>query len=248
MNCYIIGDIHGYADLLQQLLDRIRTELRQQDVVVFLGDYIDRGPDSKGVIDIILQLKKQYQVVCLKGNHEQWMLQTFAQSKNSWVTGMDGFSMMESYSMEFANKLREVFRNLGVKIFTEPEVNKKLYQHFFQQIMPRDHLTFFTSLQNYYENEYCICVHAGLNIDLPLAEQQEQDLLWSLPANFLQTWQGEKILVMGHQGTHSVDESMWGKPIVTEKVALLDTSCYETGVLTAMRLPDRKVFQAQKTL
>ena len=59
MNCYIIGDIHGYADLLRQLVDKICTELQEQDVIVFLGDYIDRGPDSKGVIDIILQLQKQ---------------------------------------------------------------------------------------------------------------------------------------------------------------------------------------------
>ena len=248
MNCYIIGDIHGYADLLRQLVDKICTELQEQDVIVFLGDYIDRGPDSKGVIDIILQLQKQHQVVCLKGNHEQWMLQTLTQSKNSWVTGMDGFSMMESYSSDFTEELRQVFRNLGVKIFTEPQANEKLYQYFFHKIMPEDHLHFFTNLQNYYENEYCICVHAGLDANLPLAEQQEQDLLWSLPGNFLQTWQGEKVLVMGHQGTHSVDEAMWGKPSVTEKVVLLDTSCYETGVLTAIRFPDRKIFQATQSL
>ncbi|BBM82409.1 metallophosphoesterase family protein [Candidatus Uabimicrobium amorphum] len=246
MNCYVIGDIHGYANLLSQLVDLITPKIQKQDTIVFLGDYIDRGPDSRGVVDIILQLRKHHNVICLKGNHEQWMLQALEKSKNSWVTGMDGFSMMESYSRDFADNFRQAFRNLGVKIFTQPQVNEEHYRYFFHEIMPSEHLDFFMSLQNYYENKYCICVHAGLNAELPLEEQQEQDLLWSLPANFLQTWQGKKTLVMGHQGTHSVDESMWGKPIVTPKVVLLDTSCYETGVLSAIRFPDRKIFQAQQ--
>ncbi|WP_372369644.1 metallophosphoesterase family protein [Candidatus Uabimicrobium sp. HlEnr_7] len=244
MNHYIISDIHGYANLLYDLVETLKKTIQKEDTIVFLGDYINRGTNSKGVVDIVLQLKNEYNVVCLKGNHEQWMLQSFQEGNNSWIMGMDGFSTVASYSPEFADELRAVFKKLGPKIFLQKDIIIPYYQTFFKEIMPQQHLNFFLNLKGYYESEGLLCVHAGINQDRPLEEQQEQDLLWSLPQDLLHTWRGEQTIVMGHQGTHEVYKSMWGKPIITEKVILLDTSCYNTGVLSAIRFPDREVFQA----
>ncbi len=78
---YVIGDIHGRADLLDQLLTRIDAERPRgaapQSLYVFLGDYVDRGPDSKAVIERIIGLSRRRNVACLKGNHEAFLLEFF---------------------------------------------------------------------------------------------------------------------------------------------------------------------------
>src|SRR5262245_6137422 len=84
-----IGDVHGNREALKDLLGRLEIELRTDDTVVFLGDYIDRGPDSKGCIDLILQFrtKTPANVVTLPGNHEDSFLQTREDPcRYSWLT------------------------------------------------------------------------------------------------------------------------------------------------------------------
>ena len=75
-----IGDIHGHRPALEDLLGQIAGEVAEGDTVVFLGDYIDRGPDSKGCVDAILRFRSEVRadVVCLLGNHEDWLLRTMA--------------------------------------------------------------------------------------------------------------------------------------------------------------------------
>jgi len=78
MPTYAIGDIHGNLSALDDLLSRVVPELQPADTLVFLGDYIDRGPDSRGCVESIVRLKEEadFSVVSLLGNHEQWMLRT----------------------------------------------------------------------------------------------------------------------------------------------------------------------------
>src|SRR5215470_12335077 len=75
---YAIGDVHGRADLLQSLLTVIDADLRhsrpERAIQVFLGDYVDRGPDSRAVLDLLIERSKCHETVCLKGNHELFLL------------------------------------------------------------------------------------------------------------------------------------------------------------------------------
>jgi serine/threonine protein phosphatase 1 len=86
-----IGDIHGNLRALDDLLGRVRDDITLSDTVVFLGDYIDRGPDSKGCIDRILDFRREIigEVVCLRGNHEDWLLRTMDDyTRHSWLMGI----------------------------------------------------------------------------------------------------------------------------------------------------------------
>ena len=96
-----IGDIHGNAAALDELLEQIRPGLSERDVVVFLGDYIDRGPRSRDCVEMILRLRDEgpAAVVCLKGNHEDWMLRAAADpTHHSWLLGMNAIETIRSYS------------------------------------------------------------------------------------------------------------------------------------------------------
>src|SRR5258707_998339 len=105
-----IGDIHGNLPALLDLLQQVGNEVGRGDVVVFLGDYIDRGHDSRGCIDRILALREESraEVVCLRGNHEDWFLRTREDyTRHSWLLGMEGLDTIRSYSPEAVRTLRE---------------------------------------------------------------------------------------------------------------------------------------------
>ena len=98
-----VGDIHGNLSALNDVLDQLRRELLPVDTVVFLGDYIDRGPDSKRCVDAILRFRNEVggEVVALMGNHEDWLLRTFHDHRrHSWLLGMEAFDTIRSYSAE----------------------------------------------------------------------------------------------------------------------------------------------------
>src|SRR5215470_19879692 len=117
-----IGDIHGNALALRDVLLQLRSEVSDSDTVVFLGDYIDRGPDSKSCIDEILAFIADVgaTVVCLEGNHENWMLRSWNDhAHHSWLIGMDAFSTIRSYSDEAAEVLRAAIEEAGAKLFMD---------------------------------------------------------------------------------------------------------------------------------
>jgi len=168
---FAIGDIHGNLSHLERLMEEIKPVLDpQQDTLVFLGDYIDRGPDSKGVVDFILQLREDLpQVVCLKGNHEAMFLDWVLKGENyDLYLYNGGGSTIRSYSQEGEFKL------------------------------PQAHLDFFDSLLLYYETEHYIFVHAGLRGGIPLAEQNPHDLIWIRDEFILSPHDFGKIVIFGH--------------------------------------------------
>src|SRR6516225_5543462 len=96
-----VGDIHGNVEALCDLLHQLGGETGPSDTIVFLGDYIDRGPDTKACLDALLsfQTKSETDVVCLIGNHEDWLLRTLRDHTcHSWLLGMDAFDTIRSYS------------------------------------------------------------------------------------------------------------------------------------------------------
>lgn len=162
-----IGDIHGCLDLLRQLLEEVAPG--GNDQVVFLGDYIDRGPDSRGVIDFLLEFRtSRPQTVFLKGNHEAMLLDYLAGRERLRYLLNGGETTLYSY--------REKGR---LKI-------------------PADHLQFLQSLRLYYETEHFIFVHAGLRPQVATDAQHENDQLW-IRKKFLESdYSWGKAVVFGH--------------------------------------------------
>src|SRR3954469_7729455 len=138
-----IGDIHGNLAALDDLLGQIRGELTAGDTLVFLGDYIDRGPDTKGCIDAVLRFRRETEarVVCLMGNHEDWFLQTMRDHHHhSWLLVMDAFVTIRSYSPKAEQVVRDAFAAAKAKVYARGCALP--YDTFFEAVPP-DHLRFF---------------------------------------------------------------------------------------------------------
>ncbi len=154
-NLYAIGDIHGSLESLERLMEKINPDL-ERDRLLFVGDYIDRGPRAKGVVDYIIRLKNLAppgQVICLKGNHEA-MFQDFLQGREKELFLFNGgLATLEDY-------------------WGDDWVDAE------GLALPPDHRQFYQDLQLYYETADYIFVHGGLKPGVALADQQEADMLW----------------------------------------------------------------------
>jgi len=152
---FVIGDIHGCVDEVDRLLDALAPVAG--DTVVFLGDYIDRGPSSKAVIDRLLRLRHEGpDCVFLKGNHEDMFLAFLGEH------GTFGEAFL-------ANGGGETLRSYGL----QGEFGEVCAEQ-----LPPEHLEFLRSLQLRYEHGEFLCVHAGLDPARSLVAQRDEDLLW----------------------------------------------------------------------
>ncbi len=237
-----IGDIHGNLEALDDLLQQVGRVVGSEDSVVFLGDYIDRGPDSKGCIDRILrfQAESPARVVCLCGNHEEWMLHTWEDfRRHSWLLGMAPLDTIRSYSPAAAESLLAGIAAARMAIYLE---KCPLPYEMFFDAMPEEHRLFFHQLADCHETPDCICVHAGVDTDVALGEQTAHDLRWG-GGGFPERYNGSKPIVYGHRN-NAVIEAGWPRPRVIRNTIGIDTIAH--GVLTAVRLPDRAVFQSAR--
>jgi serine/threonine protein phosphatase 1 len=168
---FAIGDVHGKLTSLEHLMGEIEPALNpQQDTLVFLGDYIDRGPDSKGVVDLVIRIQNEFpHVVCLKGNHDAMFL--------DWA--LNG-------------------RNYDLYLYNGGGTTIRSYSQGGEFRLPPEHLEFFTSLRLYYETEQYIFVHAGLRGGIPLDEQDPHDLLWIRDEFILSPYDFGKTVIFGH--------------------------------------------------
>lgn len=222
---YAIGDVHGRLDALDALLKIIAQDVREtahpsRPLLIFLGDYIDRGPASKDVVSLIIALRKDptFEVRVLKGNHEEALLQ-FLDEPEFGATWADygGIATLASYG---------VTPPVGR---TDTEAWGVAAQAL-SKTMPHEHLEFYTELELMVEIGGYAFVHAGVRPGVSLAHQSAHDLMWirqeflSAPGRF------EKIIVHGHTPAES--------PQVTKSRIGIDTGVYATGILTAVRLDD----------
>jgi len=239
-----VGDIHGNRLALDDVLNQIRGEVTESDAIVFLGDYIDRGPDSRGCVDAILEFQREVgaEVVCLRGNHEDWFLRTLRDyAHHSWLLGMEAFDTVRSYSVDAARTLREAASNAGADLYsgrcTLP------YEAFFDCV-PQDHIRFFEGLHPYYQGADCVCTHAGLDPCVAGIREQSLDaLIWGA-ASFQNGYDGAEIVVYGHWNNATLDADGWPAPAVSGRTIGIDTIAH--GVLTAIRVPDQRVFQSAR--
>ena len=156
MACYVIGDIHGCLDEVRYLLEQLPLE--PNDRLIFLGDYIDRGPDSKSVVSYLLKFQGQaeQEIIFLKGNHEDMLLSYLG------LPGQHG-------EMFLYNGGQATLASYGV-FSTKPH-------ELFSQ-MPATHLDFFKNLRTYYLVPPFLCVHAGIHPLKPLEDQTEAEIYW----------------------------------------------------------------------
>ena len=216
---WIIGDIHGCLGELEDLLDR----LPPKDRLIFLGDYIDRGPDSYGVVERLLREKDRS--VFLKGNHEVMMMDYFLNPRDPsgrdwlyWANG--GETTLKSYGLRRGDPYEE---------------------------LPAKHRKFFESLELFYECDSYIAVHAGIrvrkNTDMKL--QDPEDLLWIRSAwiNQESNWSGKKVYY-GHTVTSFYYGDEEHARLLEGKNSMgLDTGCVFGGCLTALNPFDNRVVQ-----
>lgn len=213
---YAIGDIHGRKDLLERLVRLIKDHAGQSDhELVFLGDYIDRGPDSAGVVDFLLhsQVLRDTDCTFLKGNHEATLLDFLDTPEvgPSWGT-YGGLETLLSYGVQ----------DIGL---SKNDAQWAETSQRFRQLLPADHLQFYQTLERFTRRGEYLFVHAGVDPDKPLDEQTDSELLWIRDAFLNDTRQYDYMIVHGHtpQSAPSKDNRRIG----------LDTGAYQTGLLTA---------------
>jgi len=169
-----IGDIHGCRDLLMRLLDRLGIDPRA-DTLIFVGDYLDRGPDAREVIETLLRLRQTgVNAICLKGNHESMFLNYYLEGRDEALFLINGGQRtLDSYGISLA----EARQGKG---------------------LPEEHLRFLTSLPLSHETDEYFFVHGGLRPGVPIADQSPEDLLW-IRHEFIDTdWDFGLTVVFGH--------------------------------------------------
>ncbi len=166
MRTLAIGDIHGCLKSLETLVDFI--DLSKDDTLIILGDYIDRGPDSKGVIDYLLELQKTHNLILLKGNHECMIeeARVYYEDLMNWLLN-GGIETLKSF-----------------EVIDFEDIDDKYWE-------------FFKNCRKYHETENFIFVHAGLSPDLALEEQSEHSLYWLRFHKTKQHKSGKRI-ICGH--------------------------------------------------
>lgn len=225
-----IGDVHGMYEKLIKLMDKIRFN-PDEDLLIFLGDYIDRGPDPGRCLQYIFALQRQYPdvVVCLMGNHEVMMSSYFMQKRGSynnlivdyagsWLDngGLETLKQLDEMDADTKEELLQWVMNLPVK-----------YQY----------------------QDYFFC-HAGVDPDVPLAVQNEFDMLWRRQ-QWWEQYKGEETLVVGHTPVQKVmkltgKERRTPKPLfLANHVIMCDTGAYMSGgKLSCVDVLAGKVWQA----
>jgi len=204
---FAVGDIHGSHEKLVTLISKLPWD-REKDILVFLGDYVDRGKRSKDVVDYLLDLREGGgEIVFLMGNHDRLLLDYYYSGSDYdlklWRS-FGGWETIESYTD-------------GVGIWGKPA------------FLPSMHLSFFSELLLYYETEDYIFVHAGLRDKVPLSEQKADDLLWIRQSFTESEYSFEKTVVFGHTPMRT--------PYVGQGKIGIDTGAGYGNVLTAVELP-----------
>lgn len=223
---YCIGDIHGRYDLLLQLHEKTRQDSAQfqgRVIVVYLGDYIDRGPDSKAVIDYLLASPlPSFECHYLMGNHEQVLLEFLltpdAPHTELWLN-FGGLSTLASYGVA----LNGIPHSGQI-----PDLRQAM-----QQKLPSSHLSFLQQLQPYFEIDDYYFVHAGIRPGVKLKQQQIEDQLW-IRTPFLnhRRYHG-KMIVHGHTITETPD-------IQSNRIGI-DTGAYSSNTLTCLVLEEQQI-------
>lgn len=246
---FAVGDIHGDLGHLKTLMARL-PELRDTDTLVFMGDYVDRGPDSAGVVRYLMDLpdRTPAKVVLLRGNHEDGWLRALGGNWPQFVLPPNNgcLQAMESFLGRPVSPVgtpvaAEDFEMLARATFFPPEV-----------------LEWMEQLRWWHEDEFAIYVHAGLpeiNGEFlhpsEASGEQKTAMLWTRSKRFFEEYRGKPVII-GHTKTSDLPpelssytpedpDDIWAGPAVIG----LDTGCGKDGFLTAVELPAMLVYESR---
>lgn len=222
IHTFAIGDVHGRADLLKPLLERISKKAESSGFeyrVVFLGDIIDRGPDSRKAMDLVAQtLDTVPGSRLILGNHDSYPLRIIDEvdppRKQAlllhWITRMGGAATLSSYGFNFAEVSLDVVR----------------------EAIDPVHIAIFRAAQHYVEMEDYILVHAGLEPGVPLQSQDPYQLMWIREPFLHHAGSFEKVVVHGHTPI----DTAWVQQF-PNRIAV-DTGAYKSDILSALHIPN----------
>jgi serine/threonine protein phosphatase 1 len=221
---YAIGDIHGRADLLDEVLERIDSDRMinptSLSIEVYLGDYIDRGPASREVLDRLVARKRTFRGVFLKGNHETYLsnFPTNPPILEDWQR-LGGLETLTSYGIK-----PSINANAAEQVRLAAALDRAL---------PESHREFLSELKSSFTCGDFFFVHAGVRPGIPLAKQREEDLLWIRRDFLISEDDFSKIVVHGHTPVL--------QPEIRPNRINIDTGAYATGRLTCLRLEDSRI-------
>jgi serine/threonine protein phosphatase 1 len=244
---FAIGDIHGDLAALKTLFERL-PPITSEDTVVFLGDYVDRGPDAAGVIAWVREFiaTSPAKVVPLRGNHEDAWLEVVERGWPEFVYPRSN-GCLESYRS---------FRGLPAPHNDELPTKEELDEMFSGTFIPEDVVAWMRELPFFYEDDHAIYVHAGIkrhgdHFPHPSEVKPPRALLWLRDRDFFANYRG-KLVVFGHTTTRTLPNELstytpddptdlWAGPACVG----LDTACGKGGFLTAFELPEGTVYESR---
>jgi serine/threonine protein phosphatase 1 len=234
MKTFVVGDVHGRCAQLQGLLEMIpRNE--DADTLIFLGDLIDRGPDAPGCVDLVRQLRKDNpdRVICLRGNHEQMLLDFIEGSANLWITPVTG-----------GERTYEQYTRKRLTITKEQDLTEARAE--IESSMPSEHLEFLNGLPHFYEDEFAIYVHAGLDKTKHPKDTAPEALLWMRDMEFYKNYRGKPCIfghtptpllpLLGRLGRHGI--------YISHSAIGIDTGYNLQSPLSCLSLPDFALYQS----
>ncbi len=216
MRVLAIGDIHGCSKAFDTLLEVVKPQ--PHDRIITLGDYVDRGPDSKGVIDRLIGLNYTGQLISLRGNHEIMMQEAYAHPHRleGWLA-CGGRETLASYGI--SSKKKGLF---GI------------------DNIPDDHWHFLANIcRDWWETEDHFFVHGNVNPHRPLSQQSSQDLFWTRFYHAQPHYSG-KTMICGHTSQKS------GEPISLGYAVCIDTWVYGKGWLTCLDVNSGQIWQTNQ--
>ena len=217
---YAIGDVHGRLDLLREIERQIERDAASAPglriVQVMLGDYIDRGPDSRGVIAHLMAERSGHELVTLRGNHEVFLLDLDPQDVPNWCR-YGGRETLASYGLDLSDLDEAALAGCV------PELIGRV-----RAVLPPDHAAFLASTRLSWRCGDYLFVHAGIRPGVALAEQDPFDLVW-IRRDFLDAEEDHGLVVVhGHTPT--------AEPEIRCNRIGIDTKAYESGRLTCLVL------------
>ncbi|MBO9128086.1 metallophosphoesterase family protein [Bacillus sp. 165] len=227
-----ISDIHGDLEKFERLLELIQYN-KEQDQLLLLGDFVDRGPHSKAVLDKVIQLKSEG-AIALLGNHEKMMIEAFQGNpmnlKRWYYNG--GIKTLQNYCYEIEKDDAEYW-------YTTDEMPELIQMN--DDI--RTHIEVLKELPYYYETDTHLFVHAGVHPETPIASTDPHTLVW-IREEFHKGYKGEKTVIFGHTPTkylhESIDVYFGGNNIVG-----IDGGCAYGGRLYCLEVESSQVYYVE---
>ena len=233
MKTFVVGDIHGRCAQLLTLLDMLPRD-PETDKLIFLGDLIDRGADAPGCVSHIAKMcnENPERVICLRGNHEQMLMDFLEGYTNIWLTPVVG-----------GERTFEQYTGQSIRVDSEKDLEEM--RRLLDRSVPAEHLAFMQQLPFFHEDELAIYVHAGLDEGKHPSESSPASLLWMRNENFYKNYRGNPC-VFGHTPTPLLPlRGRLGRHgiYISHSAVGLDTGYNHQSPLSCLSLPDFNLYQ-----